>query len=204
MRLKTSIASTVAVLAFASGASGYSSHRAPRLARFATYSAFAPTFSGPTLITPTGQRVGGQLQRWADRMHTPAWQGDLVIDPDVTICAQPFESTACAPLTDNTIHFPATGDAHTEFAFYHELGHKFDERYLTDADHRILIRWLSQDVGGGLTQWWRLNAATSEQENFSGAEYFANAYATCAQNDRVNEDQRICLYLGGLATRVRG
>jgi hypothetical protein len=145
------------------------------------------------LVNPDGSYYRGIEQRWVARMHVASWVGRLTLSHDTAACQVPFwNETVPACAEHGQVDVSRGTD---QFGLYHELGHEFDERYLSDHDHRILLRWLNQDIGGGLRFWWSPDVTTHAAEAFSGGEYFADFYASCAQGDSVNEDRRICRYV---------
>jgi hypothetical protein len=147
-----------------------------------------------TLVDPTGQPIGGQLQAYADAAQVPTLAGTLIIGQANVPCP-----VACSDgpgdeyvASDGSLEFetpyadygpaitwvgPELADGPAgEYAFDFELGHQFDWAYLTN-DERQEFAAMWHDPGG---QWW-----DSAKELDAGGEdglerVFATDYASCA------------------------
>ncbi len=65
--------------------------------------ALAAPAQAVTLVTPTGQPVGGQWQQWADEAHVPTLSGDLivVVNDAVSMCAGADYGCSISPTTSS-------------------------------------------------------------------------------------------------------
>lgn len=80
-----------------------------------------------------------------------------------------YERVAAGCYDDGVVYVAETGDRET---LQHELGHDFDERYLTDDDRR----WLARKVGLHRHPWRRAPGQESSSERF------ADVYAACTMH----------------------
>jgi hypothetical protein len=119
------------------------------------------------LVTTEGQPAQ-PFQRWADRAKVPTAPAAAVIR--VGLCPGLESVGGCyrydaegdsVYLRDPTV--PLAG----RFEFFHELGHMYDDRVLTDQDRATFLR----TMGYG-SQWWTKTDPPAER--------FADAYALCA------------------------
>jgi hypothetical protein len=113
-------------------------------------------------------------------MKAPTITGPLIFTTPDQLCAP-----GVAGCSQGEIFYPVPGYAQdaTEIAasdrwsLYFELGHQFDYRYLTDADHAYLA-WFWRVSGAA----WADSAASLSHGQEDGLEaQFAYAYAVCAQ-----------------------
>ena len=151
-----------------------------------------------TLVTPNGQPIGGQWQRWADEAKTPTVAQDVIlsIDPSPNPCGT---AAACSwgPTSikgsfaveqkpslaqPDEIAVTQTGIASNDRdALYWELGHVFDWTYLTSAERR----YIAHTIGDADWHWWDTLAGLRHDGEDGLEADFARIYADCAwgQND---------------------
>lgn len=138
--------------------------------------ALAAPAQAVVLVTPQGQPVGGKWQRWANESKVPTAR--IRIPFALTIPKACGNVDGCIGGKPVTIHIrPAARDA--RFALMHELGHAFDELYLTRIErHRFeyLDGWGHADYGYKYAPWSVHHTDPPGSPN----EDFANTYASCA------------------------
>lgn len=161
-------------------------------ALLATASASAQT---TTLLTPGGQPVGGQWQRWMNDSYMPTYQGSMVLDlsPKGGCGSETYGCTAAhafTPTVTTEVSAPETlislGDTpstYRRWALLYEQGHMIDFCCLTDTDRRdLLTMWgvRSPPVGETLDEFWWQGEQTLNQGTPVMGEWFSEAYALCA------------------------
>lgn len=124
------------------------------------------------LVTPAGAPMGGQWQRWANEMRVPTVRR-LTLDVSATDAAEFCGAPGACSARGETIVAPGVN----RDSFYYELGHQFDWRYLTGADHRFLAReW--GDPGAA----WEDSPGSVAHHAEDGLEaVFPRIYADCAE-----------------------
>ena len=128
-----------------------------------------------TLVTPSGQPIGGQLQAWANESHTPTISRSLPVVSQGTFCP---EATGCS-LGDPRFTASFAIAVTDRDSLYFELGHQFDWQYLTVRDRRSLARFWSVPHA----RWWD-SLESLQQGTEDGLEAdFAAAYDDCAWGD---------------------
>jgi hypothetical protein len=144
------------------------------------------------LVSPTGEPVGGQWQRWVDRSTAPTIPGSLILDVDApgNLCGAAWDCSAGAVMHGTVPSFvpsaaddpyPAetwvyTGPGQGAWQFNWELGHQFDWALLTDtqrSEFELLFRNMT-------TPWWDSlqGLAQGTEDGLEGE--FAADYADCA------------------------
>ncbi len=153
--------------------------------------------SAVTLLDTDGNPL---FVSWTSHMQVASWQGNLPVSPNgQTAC--PWNVPACAGVisangTTGVLYWTFGSPDLDRVTLYHELGHLFDARYFTDADRQAVLPWLRQGTGLALTgPWFNTRATTHEEEEGSPAEYFADAYAGCAEGDRNDYNPQLCQYI---------
>lgn len=145
--------------------------------------AHAPASHSPslTLVTPSGQPVGGVWQRWVDEMRAPTIRGTLVFVPDGSACGgypgcSVPATNECAPTCPvggpyaPAVTYVAPG-AGARASLYFELGNQFDWAELAARDRR----WFAWDWRLSRWPWW---ATVGPDGGLSAL--FAAYYQDCA------------------------
>ena len=110
-----------------------------------------------TLVTPTGQPIGGQWQTWANEMRVPTVRGPVVLD------TSPADAQASCGAAFGCSWGPYPGEpdltpeiwidglgAPSKQTLYYELGHEFDWLDLNAGDRSYLARaWRTPVLAGG-------------------------------------------------------
>lgn len=140
----------------------------------------AATARAAVLVTPTGQPVGGTLQRWIGQMREPSYLGSitLVTDPTGKPCGPvQWPTGGCMwQNPDGTFDIAILGHpVDARLILYHELGHIFDYAYLDGLDRRYLES-LMGDAGHVWDEYTDTSGHGGAQDDF------AELYALCAEN----------------------
>src|SRR5437879_1699248 len=100
-----------------------------------------------TLVTPSGEPVGGKWQRWADQARVPTYRGPVIFTADTsTFCGANIPGCSTPAPWDNYSH-PYELAAIDRDSLYFELGHIFDWAYLSWPSRQRLavgiwrLRW---------------------------------------------------------------
>ena len=167
--------------------------------------ALTSTASAATLLTPQGQPVGGQWQRYMDESRMPTYGGAMVFTSNyVGVCSGGSGGNvvgcttnyALTPTSPALATYPQTGiderllnrqrannlsyDATPRWVLLYEQGHVIDDYYLTDAERSELIQLWRQPpppTGQSVFDYWEAGE-TTDVTSFS--EWFSEDYAICA------------------------
>jgi hypothetical protein len=166
---------------------------------------FATAAQTTTLLTPSGQSVGGQWQRWMDDSYAPTLNGPMVLafagrtacepgyDPppsDIAACTAggAFTPVAVTEAQDpetliNTFQVWGQPLVWQRWVLMYEQGHAFDFAYLTPSSRAALLTLWGQPplpVGEQMAAYWWQGEATGDADTPTYGEWFSEAYSLCA------------------------
>ena len=137
--------------------------------------AFSGNAQAVQLVTPAGQPVGSQVQRWIDHSQIPTARALVIYEPISQLCGG-FQTDGCSMNLFGTA--PNRLAASDSDAMYAELGHIFDWTTLTDAARmRFRQIWHVPST----TRWENSTSAflRGHEDGLTGD--FSAAYALCAE-----------------------
>jgi len=156
------------------------------VASVALFLSLAGTAQAVTLVTPQGQPVGGQWQRWANAVRVPTYRGTVTLNLSPSAATICFGASGCTAAQDGNAPPEITlatnaqafrgSDTPRETLLY-ELGHVFDFEYLTNADRRAFLRlW---GMRRSVSSWW---AGEAHPSFAVPGERFSEYYLDCAES----------------------
>jgi len=141
-----------------------------------------PNSSPLTLVGVNGP-IGGVWQSWVDRARVAVWRGSVTLDTsdhDVNATCGPADGGCFWEATSDLLVSPDRGG---RFGLYHELGHLFDAKALTDADRAAFMRLWHVTVPPGESvgdAWWAGEGRADAMTWGPPGEWFAEGYRLCA------------------------
>lgn len=180
------------------------------LATLASTLALASPAYASTLVNPDGGP--SHWQKVANASKVATVHARLTVDPDGSVCAPDY---ACTVNPGDTIWLSPV-DPESRFDLFHELGHQFDYRLMTDADRAAYMRLATYSAE---TSWYGCGDVPGQpgyeqpgciDYTYSPQESFADGYADCAiggpDGEWVNIDpgstRRVCSLIGRIAARL--
>jgi hypothetical protein len=132
------------------------------------------------LVTPSGKRMPGKWQAWANASLVPTVSGRVTVR--VTGCPGLPKAAGCVYTRQPRVVYIKPGLRHPRSVLLHELGHVYDLTVLSNRD-RSEFKKIMRTPG---RRWWSGKRPV--------AEWFAEAYSWCARYARIVSVDRYAIY----------
>ncbi len=132
------------------------------------------------LVTPSGKRIPGKWQAWANAALVPTVSGRVTVR--VTGCPGLPKAAGCVYTRQPRVVYIKPGLRHPRSVLLHELGHVYDLTVLSNRD-RAEFKKIMRTPN---RRWWSGTRPL--------AEWFAEAYSWCARYSRIVSVDKYAIY----------
>ena len=132
------------------------------------------------LVTPSGKRMPGKWQAWANASLVPTVSGRVTVR--VTGCPGLPKAAGCVYTRQPRVVYIKPGLRHPRSVLLHELGHVYDLTVLSNRDRGEFKKIMRTPY----RRWWSGKRPL--------AEWFAEAYSWCARYSRIVSVDKYAIY----------